>query len=467
MPQDVIDRVHVLARRQNVARGLEFLDRNNDPINTLDGDDLDDDPDDPAYDPDEEPDDDLDEDELYDLPDDYIAGVMEHFNNDGAAALENANDENGEEIADFHGDGAATCDNDAEADGEDAEEANGEVADNDNEADGEDAEEANGEVTNNDNEADGEDAEEANGEVAEEDNEDIHDELTDRADIADADNEIADGTADLAREMDARYGPRTGAYNLRPRRPRDYGHLHTTMSGIMLAQHTMKKGLKLFGDEGTEAVLTELKQLHDRKVMVPEDPDELSKEDKEGALEYLMFLKQKRCGKIKGRGCADGRKVRLYTAKEEAISPSVSIEAVMLSCVLDANEGRDVATADIPGAFMQADMDEIIYMRLEGTMADLLIKLDPDTYQRHARKINGKTVLYVRLIKALYGTLRAALLFWRKLSSKLKEWGFEINPYDWCVANKVINGEQCTVLRHVDDLKILTKIPILFHRFWS
>jgi len=108
MPQDVIDRVHVLARRQNVARGLEFLDRNNDPIDTLDGDDLDDDPEDPAYDPDEEPDDDLDEDELYDLPDDHIAGVIEHFNNDGAAALENANDENGEEIADFYGNGAGT-----------------------------------------------------------------------------------------------------------------------------------------------------------------------------------------------------------------------------------------------------------------------------------------------------------------------------------------------------------------------
>jgi hypothetical protein len=29
-----------------------------------------------------------------------------------------------------------------------------------------------------------------------------------------------------------------------------------------------------------------------------------------------------------------------------------------------------------------------------------------------------------------------------------------INPYDWCVANKMINGKQCTVLWHVDDLKI-------------
>lgn len=63
-------------------------------------------------------------------------------------------------------------------------------------------------------------------------------------------------------------------------------------------------------------------------------------------------------------------------------------------------------------------------------------------------------MLYVELVKALYGTLRAALLFWKLLSSKLQEWGFKINPYDRCVANKMINGKQCTVLWHVDDLKI-------------
>lgn len=63
-------------------------------------------------------------------------------------------------------------------------------------------------------------------------------------------------------------------------------------------------------------------------------------------------------------------------------------------------------------------------------------------------------MLYVKLLKALYGTLRAALLFWKKLSSQLVEWGFEINPYDWCVTDKVINGKQCTILWHVDDLKI-------------
>jgi len=46
------------------------------------------------------------------------------------------------------------------------------------------------------------------------------------------------------------------------------------------------------------------------------------------------------------------------------------------------------------------------------------------------------------------------LLFWRLLSDTLKEWGFKINEYDLCVANKYINGQRCTIIWHLDDLKI-------------
>jgi hypothetical protein len=57
-----------------------------------------------------------------------------------------------------------------------------------------------------------------------------------------------------------------------------------------MTQHSMKKGIKLFGDAGIEAVLKELKQLHDRKVLEPTDATEMTKEAKKAALQYLMFL---------------------------------------------------------------------------------------------------------------------------------------------------------------------------------
>jgi hypothetical protein len=213
-------------------------------------------------------------------------------------------------------------------------------------------------------------------------------------------------------------------------------HSMQDMDGIAMTQYIMQKGLKKFGDPGVEAVLSELKQLHNRNVLAPKNSDELSQFDKKAALRYLIFLKQKRCGKIKARGCADGRKQRAYTTKEEARAPTVAIESLLLTCVIDATEERDVTTVDIPGAFMQADMDELVHMKLEGTMAELLVlRLDPKLYRKYVQTERGKTVLYVELKKALYGTLRAAVLFWRKLTKKLKEWGFKINPYDWCVAN--------------------------------
>jgi hypothetical protein len=49
-----------------------------------------------------------------------------------------------------------------------------------------------------------------------------------------------------------------------------------------------------------------------------------------------------------------------------------------------------------------------------------------------------KQVLYLHLQKALYGMMKSALLLYRKLVKELEEMGFEINPYDPCVANKLI-----------------------------
>ena len=90
-------------------------------------------------------------------------------------------------------------------------------------------------------------------------------------------------------------------------------------------------------------------------------------------------------------------------------------------------------------------------------MAELLLNINPNMYQKYLVREGSKTVMYVELNKALYGTLDVALLFWKNLSGHLEEWGYEQNPYDWCVVNKMINGKQCTILWHVNDLKTLTQ----------
>jgi hypothetical protein len=110
---------------------------------------------------------------------------------------------------------------------------------------------------------------------------------------------------------------------------------------------------------------------------------------------------------------------------------------------------------DIPGAFLQADNDEFVVMLLRGKLAEMMVKIDPSLYRKYIFVGKGQQpMLYVKLNKALYGLLRSALLFYKKLVGELEDMGFELNPYDPCVANRQVDGSQQTVTWHVDDLKV-------------
>ena len=50
--------------------------------------------------------------------------------------------------------------------------------------------------------------------------------------------------------------------------------------------------------------------------------------------------------------------------------------------------------------------------------------------------------------------LQSALLFYKKFRKSIEEYGFTVNPYDPCVANKMVGGKQLTISWHVDDVKV-------------
>lgn len=219
--------------------------------------------------------------------------------------------------------------------------------------------------------------------------------------------------------------------------------------------YSLKQGIKKFGKNGRIAAINEMKQLYDRKCFIPINKNELSDLERKRALESLIFLTEKRDGRIKARHCANGSSQRDYLSKEDVSSPTVSTEATLLTAVIDAEEKRDVATCDIPNAFIQTDLDETnerIIMKIRGVLVDILCEMD-DKYKDYIILENGRRVVYVHILKAIYGLLVSAMLFYRKLSNSLIEDGYVINPYDICVANKMVNGKQHTVTWHVDDLK--------------
>ena len=65
--------------------------------------------------------------------------------------------------------------------------------------------------------------------------------------------------------------------------------------------------------------------------------------------------------------------------------------------------------------------------------------------------------VYVQVMRAIYGMLQAALLWYKKFRKDIESIGFQVNPYDPCVANRIIDGKQHTVTWHVDDLKVSHK----------
>jgi len=222
-----------------------------------------------------------------------------------------------------------------------------------------------------------------------------------------------------------------------------------------MTQYSLKAGLKKFGKEGETAVSKELGQFHDLSVFIPMDPKELTIEQRAAALASLMFLKEKKDGTVKARACADGRKQRETTAEEDAASPTVSIESFFMTCAIEASEKKDVAIMDLPGAFLHADCNDNVIMKFVGRLAELMVLASPATYRKYVTiNSKGEPVLFVKLQKALYGMLKSALLFYKKLLTNLIARGFTVNPYDPCVVTKIINGKQMTICWHVDDLKV-------------
>ena len=171
----------------------------------------------------------------------------------------------------------------------------------------------------------------------------------------------------------------------------------------------------------------------------------------------MLFITDKRNGDVKAREVAIGSKPCMYDGYNNSNGsfPTVKTGILFITVLVDAHERRSVAMLDIQNTFLHTDNDEYIFMVLREKLAELIVKVDPSLYSKYViPSKQGLPMLYVKLTKALYGMLISAMLFYKKLRENLEGKGLEVNPYDPCVANKLVNGSQMTVCWHVDDLKI-------------
>ncbi len=122
---------------------------------------------------------------------------------------------------------------------------------------------------------------------------------------------------------------------------------------------------------------------------------------------------------------------RAYIYKEDAASPNVLTESVFITSAIAAKEKRHVRRYDIPSTFVNMNMDKNVLMVLKGELAETMMHIAPQTYQKHITvDKKGSAILYVKLQKALYGLMRDSLFFYQKLQKELEENRFVVNPYD-------------------------------------
>ena len=138
--------------------------------------------------------------------------------------------------------------------------------------------------------------------------------------------------------------------------------------------------------------------------------------------------------------------------------------------MIEAQESQDFATCDIPNTFAQTHVEEKgkdgnqTIMKIRGVCMDILCEFDP-IYQDYMVTKGNQKVLYVHITQAIYRMLVSAMLFHCKLTKALLSYGFELNPYDPCVVNKMVNDEQLTICLHVDDLKSSHINPKVHNKF--
>ena len=150
----------------------------------------------------------------------------------------------------------------------------------------------------------------------------------------------------------------------------DYDEAFAHVFTRCFTQHSLQSAMNKFGEPAKDAAFKEMKQLHDRIAFDPLDVANMMLEERQKALESLIFVKEKCNETLKGRVGTDGRKQCEFANLNDAASPTALLESIVLTAIIDTKEEQDVATIDISNAFIQTDMEgEKAVVKLRGKLA--------------------------------------------------------------------------------------------------
>jgi len=132
----------------------------------------------------------------------------------------------------------------------------------------------------------------------------------------------------------------------------------------------------------------------------------------------------------------------------------VSLGLLQMGEVSRGTQKKKGRTIHIEGAFLKAkDLEDMeLMVKTTGELATIMCKIDPSL------KFKDQGALYLKFIKALYGHIEAARLFYDDLDNIIQmKMNFSQNRYDPCIYNKKFEDVSVTIRVHIDDLKVSLK----------
>ena len=227
-----------------------------------------------------------------------------------------------------------------------------------------------------------------------------------------------------------------------------------TYKSIFSVHISPKKAIMIYQEKGENAIKEELKGILNMRVFRGVHRHDLSNNQLRKIIRSSMFIKEKfnsikKMLKLKARLVAGGNNQdrSLYSATETS-SPTVAISSFLTLVSISAAQKRKMMTFDIGQAYLNAKMNNEVFMSIDPIVSKYLIELDKNF--KNFQNQDG-TVL-VQLQKALYGCIESSKLWYDHFRDILIKIGFKVNPHDLCVFSRTSkNGFQTDLCIHVDD----------------
>jgi len=246
--------------------------------------------------------------------------------------------------------------------------------------------------------------------------------------------------------------PESAPYSLRPRTKtwREYG-LHITI----------KAALSQYPEAADPSMREELTQLLTQGVWKLIHKSSLSPAEIRKIIPSSMFLKAKHkpdgaFDKLKSRLVAGGHRqdTSMY---DDVSSPCVNLTSVFTMLSIAAFEHRSIVAVDIKGAYLNAHLSTVtVHMRIQPQLATILKDLYLQLFNEDISDFFcSDGTLIVHVLKALYGLVESALLWYKHLAATLNSAGYSTSKNDRGVFFNTISAtEQCSIAIHVDDLLV-------------